>query len=66
MIKDPEKKKMLGIVFVLMDDYVSSLADNEFEELEPIFYQLVLDVLTREDGPFPIGSEERKKGLRRK
>jgi hypothetical protein len=61
MIKDPEKRKMLGIVFVLMDDYVSSLADNEFEELEPIFYQLVLDVLTREDGPFPIGSEERKK-----
>lgn len=60
MIKDPEKRKMLGIVFVLMDDYVSSLDDVEFEELEPIFYQLILDVLTREDGPYPVGSEERK------
>lgn len=61
MIKDPEKRKMLGIVFVLMDDYVSSLDDVEFEELEPIFYQLILDVLTREDGPYPVGSEKRRR-----
>lgn len=61
MIKDPEKRKMLGIVFVLMDDYVSSLEDVEFKELEPIFYQLILDVLTREDGPYPVGSEKRRK-----
>ncbi len=61
MIKDQETRKWLGIVFVLMDDYVSSLTDIELEELEPIFYQLTLDVLTREDGPFPVGSEERKK-----
>ena len=61
MIKDKEKRQWLGIVFVLRDDYVSSLDDVEFKELEPIFYQLTLDVLTREDGPFPIGSEERKK-----
>lgn len=61
MIKDQETRKWLGIVFVLIDDYVSSLADNEFEELEPIFYQLVLDVLTREDGPYPVGSEKRRK-----
>lgn len=61
MIKDPKKRKMLGIVFVLMDDYVSSLDDVEFKELEPIFYQLILDVLTREDGPYPVGSEKRRK-----
>lgn len=61
MIKDPEKRKMLGIVFVLMDDYVSSLDDVEFKEIEPIFYQLILDVLTREDGPYPVGSEKRRK-----
>lgn len=61
MIKDPEKRKMLGIVFVLMDDYVSSLTDIELEEIKPIFYELILDVLTREDGPYPVGSEKRKK-----
>ena len=61
MIKDLEKRKMLGIVFILMDDYVSSLTDIELEEIKPIFYELILDVLTREDGPFPVGSEKRKK-----
>jgi hypothetical protein len=61
MIKDQETRKWLGIVFVLRDDYVSSLDDVEFKELEPIFYQLNLDVLTREDGPFPVGSEKRRK-----
>lgn len=61
MIKDQETRKWLGIVFVLMDDYVSSLDDVEFKKLEPIFYQLILDVLTREDGPFPVGSEKRRK-----
>ncbi len=61
MIKDKEKRKMLGIVFVLMDDYVSSLDDVEFKELKPIFEQLQLDVLTREDGPYPVGSEKRRK-----
>lgn len=61
MIKDKEKRKWLGIVFVLRDDYVSSLDDVEFKKLEPIFYQLTLDVLTREDGPYPVGSEKRKK-----
>lgn len=61
MIKDPEKRKMLGIVFVLMDDYVSSLTDIELEEIKPIFYELILDVLTREDGPYPVGSEKRIK-----
>lgn len=61
MIKDLEKRKMLGIVFVLMDDYVSSLTDIELEEIKPIFYELILDVLTREDGPYPVGSEKRRK-----
>lgn len=61
MIKDKEKRKWLGIVFVLRDDYVSSLDDVEFKELEPIFYQLILDVLTRKDGPYPVGSEKRRK-----
>lgn len=61
MIKDQETRKWLGIVFVLRDDFVSSLTDDEFKELEPIFYQLILDVLTREDGPFPVGSEKRRK-----
>lgn len=61
MIKDQETRKWLGIVFVLSDDYVSSLDDVEFKELEPIFYQLILDVLTREDGPYPVGSEKRRK-----
>ena len=61
MIKDQETRKWLGIVFVLRDDYVSSLDDVEFKELEPIFYQLILDVLTREDGPYPVGSEKRRK-----
>ena len=61
MIKDQETRKWLGIVFVLIDDYVSSLDDVEFKELEPIFYQLILDVLTREDGPYPVGSEKRRK-----
>ena len=60
MIKDQETRKWLGIVFVLRDDYVSSLDDVEFKELKPIFEQLQLDVLIREDGPFPVGSEERK------
>ena len=37
MIKDKEKRQWLGIVFVLKDDYVSSLTDVEFNELKPIF-----------------------------
>lgn len=61
MIKDKEKRRWLGIVFVLKDDFVSSLSDNEFEELKPIFEQLELDVLTLENGPYAIGSEKRKK-----
>ena len=61
MIKDQETRKWLGIVFVLIDDYVSSLTDDEFEALKPLFYQLILDVLTREDGPYPVGSEKRRK-----
>ena len=60
MIKDKEKRRWLGIVFVLKDDFVSSLTDDEFEALKPLFDQLIFDVLTREDGPFPVGSEERK------
>lgn len=60
MIKDPEKRKWLGIVFILRDDFVSSLTDDEFEALKPLFDQLIFDVLTREDGPFPVGSEKRK------
>lgn len=60
MIKDEETRRWLGIVFVLRDDFVSSLSDNEFEELKPIFEQLELDVLTLESGPYPVGSEERK------
>ena len=31
MIKDEETRRWLGIVFVLRDDFVSSLSDNEFE-----------------------------------
>lgn len=61
MIKDQETRKWLGIVFVLRDDYVSSLDDVEFKELKPIFEQLELDVLTLENGPYAIGSEKRKK-----
>ena len=61
MIKDKEKRKWLGIVFVLKDDFVSSLSDDEFEELKSIFEQLELDVLTLESGPYAIGSEKRKK-----
>ena len=61
MIKDKEKRQWLGIVFVLKDDYVSSLTDVEFNELKPIFEQLELDVLTLENGPYAIGSEKRKK-----
>ena len=61
MIKDKEKRRWLGIVFVLKDDFVSSLTDNEFEALKPIFEQLELDVLTLESGPYPVGSEKRRK-----
>lgn len=61
MIKDQETRKWLGVVFVLKDDYVSSLDDVEFKELKPIFEQLELDVLTLENGPYAIGSEKRKK-----
>lgn len=61
MIKDKEKRRWLGIVFVLKDDFVSSLNDDEFEALKPLFDQLIFDVLTREDGPFPVGSDERRK-----
>lgn len=60
MIKDKEKRKWLGIIFVLKDDYVSSLTDVEFNELKPIFEKLELDVLTLENGPYPVGSEKRR------
>ncbi|MDU6337881.1 hypothetical protein [Streptococcus mitis] len=61
MIKDQEKRKMLGVVFVLMDDYVSSLTTIEFGELRHLFEQLILDVLTLENGPYPVGSKKRRK-----
>ena len=61
MIKDQETRKWLGIVFVLRDDFVSSLSDDEFEKLKPIFEQLELDVLTLENGPYPIGTNKRRK-----
>lgn len=61
MIKDQETRKWLGIVFVLKDDFVSSLSDDEFEKLKPIFEQLELDVLTLENGPYPIGTDKRRK-----
>lgn len=61
MIKDQETRKWLGIVFVLRDDFVSSLSDDEFEKLKPIFEQLELDVLTLENGPYPIGTDKRRK-----
>lgn len=61
MIKDQETRKWLGIVFVLRDDFVSSLNDDEFEKLKPIFEKLEFDVLTLENGPYAIGSEKRKK-----
>ena len=61
MIKDPEKRKWLGVVFVSRDDFVSSLSDDEFEKLKPIFEQLELDVLTLENGPYPIGTDKRRK-----
>lgn len=61
MIKDKEKRKMLGVVFVLMDDYVSSLTTIEFGELRHLFEQLILDVLTLENGPYPVGSKKRRK-----
>ena len=37
MIKDPEKRKWLGIVFILRDDFVSSLTDDEFEAFKTSF-----------------------------
>ena len=61
MIKDQETRKWLGIVFVLRDDFVSSLNDDEFEKLKPIFEKLELDVLTLENGPYPVGSKKRRK-----
>ena len=61
MIKDQETRKMLGVVFVLMDDYVSSLTTIEFGELRHLFEQLILDVLTLENGPYPVGSKKRRK-----
>lgn len=61
MIKDQETRKWLGIVFVLRDDYVSSLDDVEFKELKPIFEKLELDVLTLENGPYPVGTDKRRK-----
>lgn len=61
MIKDQETRKWLGIVFVLRDDFVSSLSDDEFEKLKPIFEELELDVLTLENGPYPIGTDKRRK-----
>lgn len=61
MIKDQETRKWLGIVFVLRDDFVSSLSDDEFEKLKPIFEQLEFDVLTLENGPYPIGTDKRRK-----
>lgn len=61
MIKDQKKRKMLGVVFVLMDDYVSSLTTIEFGELRHLFEQLILDVLTLENGPYPVGSKKRRK-----
>lgn len=61
MIKDQQKRKMLGVVFVLMDDYVSSLTTIEFGELRHLFEQLILDVLTLENGPYPVGSKKRRK-----
>lgn len=61
MIKDQETRKWLGIVFVIRDDFVSSLSDDEFEKLKPIFEQLELDVLTLENGPYPIGTDKRRK-----
>lgn len=61
MIKDPEKRKWLGVVFVLRDDFVSSLSDDEFNELKPIFEKLELDVLTLENGPYSVGSAKRRK-----
>lgn len=61
MIKDQQKRKMLGVVFVLMDDYVSSLTTIEFGELRHLFEQLILDVLTLENGPYPVESKKRRK-----
>lgn len=61
MIKDKEKRKWLGVVFVLKDDFVSSISDDEFEKLKPMFEQLELDLLTLESGPYPVGSEKRRK-----
>lgn len=61
MIKDQETRKWLGIVFILRDDYVSSLDDVEFKELKPIFEKLELDVLTLENGPYPVGTDKRRK-----
>ena len=60
MIKDQEKRKMLGVVFVLMDDYVSSLTTIEFGELRHLFEQLILDVLTLENGPSSWIKEKKK------
>ena len=58
------------MMYYFSDSYVTGIKEDEpntflngtkFKELEPIFYQLNLDVLTREDGPFPVGSEKRRK-----
>lgn len=60
MEKDKELRALNGIVFSLMNDFISSLTDAEIKELGPIFDELNLDLLTRKDGPYPLNSKKRK------
>lgn len=60
MEKDKELRALNGIVFSLMNDFISSLTDAERRDFGPLFDELVLDLLTREDGPYKLNSKKRK------
>jgi hypothetical protein len=60
MEKDKELRALNGIIFSLMNDFISSLTDAERRDLGPVFDELVLDLLTRKDGPYPLNSKKRK------
>lgn len=60
MEKDKELRALNGIVFSLMNDFISSLTDAERRDFGPLFDELIFDLLTREDGPYPLNSKKRK------
>lgn len=60
MEKDKELRALNGIIFSLMNDFISSLTDAERRDFGPLFDELIFDLLTREDGPYPLNSKKRK------